>query len=157
MTENRKVTEKGVISNISGGGSVTPFKGEWVTGTRYSKSQQVTNNLDLFICLINHLADSSNEPGVGVDASTIWFRQADSLTPDQIAACVGEGTPSASNKFATKIYVDQTSFCVSGTAGEALDAYDVVYAKDDGKYYLATANGTTLTADAIGIVTEVVV
>jgi hypothetical protein len=43
---------------------------------------------------------------------------------------------------------------LTGTAGETLARYDVVYANVDGKYYLADADGTEAQANAVGIVTQ---
>jgi hypothetical protein len=43
---------------------------------------------------------------------------------------------------------------LTGTAGENLDRYDLVYAHTDGKYYLASALGTEAQANAVGIVIQ---
>jgi len=104
-TEDRKVTEKGVISSIvgSGGGSqTTVFKDSWTTATYYAKNQQVTHNGDLFISAVGHTSSAANEPGTGASWGDVWVRQVDALTTDQVAAVTGTGTPSVTNPFVTE-------------------------------------------------------
>jgi hypothetical protein len=130
------------------------FDGNWATATLYLKDHQVANSGDLFLCTVNHTSGSTTQPGVGANWTDKWVRQIDSLTADEQAACAGEGTPSGSNKFATKTYIDTTSICITATAGETLTQYNVVYAKSDGKYWKADANTSIITADACGIVLQ---
>jgi hypothetical protein len=143
----------GIITSSSNPSS-TVFEGAWVTATDYNKNEQVANGGDLFICSTDHTSAALTEPGTGANWTDKWARQVDMLPSSIIDATAGEGTPSGSNKFTTKTYVDTTSICVTATAGETLSQYSVVYAKSDGKYWKADANTSITTADACGIVLQ---
>lgn len=106
------------------------------------------------MCILDHTSAALTEPGTGANWTDKWVRQVDALDADKLAACEGEGTPSGSNKFATKTYIDLTSLCITATAGETLAQYNVVYAKSDGKYWKADADTSITTADACGIVLQ---
>ena len=142
------------IQTSGGTGSATVFKGTWLTATDYLKNQQVALLGDLYLCIVSHTSGATTQPGTGASWTDKWARQIDSLTVDEQAACAGEGTPSASNKFATKTYIDLISLCITATAGETLSQYNVVYAKSDGKYWKADADTSITTADACGIVLQ---
>jgi len=89
------------------------YKGLWTTGTHYPKNSQVGNNGDLFVCIEAHTAVAGNEPGTGASWQTYWARSVDMLSADQVAACAGTGTPSASNKFVTEdVFTAGTPFVV---------------------------------------------
>jgi hypothetical protein len=92
----------GTINITSGGGADRlRWKGAWVTATIYAKNDQVANLGDLFVCILGHTAGATSEPGVGVSTATYWVKSVDMLTADQMAACVGTGTPASGNKFVT--------------------------------------------------------
>lgn len=138
----------------AGGGSWVDWEGAWLTGTEYSRNQQVGNNGDLFLCSVGHTSGATTEPGIGANWQTVWVRMLDSLTADQIAAAAGTGAPSGSNKYVTSDDNRLDTSIITGTAGEALSLHNLVYLKQsDGKYYKAD-NTAEASSIVIGIVVE---
>ena len=102
--DDQDIKSKGVISGIFGGGgsaSATVFRDAWSSGTLYLKSNQVRSVNGLYLCTVDHTSAATTEPGVGATWSSVWTEQFESLTPDQVDACVGTGTPSSTNVFVT--------------------------------------------------------
>jgi hypothetical protein len=151
-----------IISSSGGGGGSDPnaivWDGPWLTATEYEANHQVSNDGDLYLCVVEHTSAALTEPGVGANWTDKWVKQVDSLTSDQLAAAAGTGTPSGSNKYVTADGIPTLSSLggeantTTVTAGESLVKFNVVYAKSDGKYWKADADTSVTTADAVGIV-----
>lgn len=48
------------------------WKGAWITSTAYVENELVSNNGQVYICILEHTSDSTNEPGVGASEATYW-------------------------------------------------------------------------------------
>ena len=48
------------------------WKGQWLDGTTYVINDLVQNNGNVYICTAGHSADSTNEPGVGINWNLYW-------------------------------------------------------------------------------------
>ena len=136
----------GVIKFIQGGGGTakaTVYDGPWTSGDVYKENEQISHNGDLYLCILDNIAGSTSEPGVGATWQTYWVSQATLLTVAQQAALAGTyGTPQASNAYVTTTDPRITNVVVTTqtvTAGEALLPYKLLYCNPiDGKYYHAS-------------------
>lgn len=48
------------------------WQSQWVVATTYNANDVVFNNGNSYICILGHLSDALDEPGVGVNTATYW-------------------------------------------------------------------------------------
>jgi hypothetical protein len=118
-------------------GEVTGASESWVNDNFISNSEMTTVSGDI-------VAQISGGPGGEVTLAMLTTTSGDIIDyVDEQISSIPSGPSSAA-----------TSATISGTAGELLVKYDIVYENPtDGKYYKTTQSGTPYEADAIGIVT----
>lgn len=111
-----------VIRSIAS--SSTQWQGAWADGTSYVINDLVEHNGNVYIAITNHVASSTNEPGVGVDWETNW---------DLFLTGGPQGPPGTDGVDGESFiwrgqWVDSSSYIIN----------DVVY--NNGSSYIATAD-----------------
>lgn len=90
----------GEIIVTSAAAASSQFLGAWATDTDYVRSNEVSNDGDLFVCSIGHTSAAATEPGTGASWETVWARKVDTVSQairDGLENT--DGTPSSGNPF----------------------------------------------------------
>lgn len=67
------VANKGDMGSSGIQGDSLVWKSDWVTSTSYTADYDIVKNIgNIYICIVDHIANATNEPGVGTYWATYW-------------------------------------------------------------------------------------
>jgi hypothetical protein len=64
--------DTGATGATGASGAGLSWEGVWTDTTVYAINDIVENGGNNYICILNHIAEPDNEPGIGVDEATYW-------------------------------------------------------------------------------------